>query len=115
MDNQFARVQIQGMVAGMPVVRYQTSGIPVASLTVSVKRERKNKSHTIDYLDVVVIGDEDEAHAENAVAVEKGQFVSIEGQLVMRIEKVTRGKEVVQKQRMVVKALLITHAECAAR
>jgi single-strand DNA-binding protein len=108
---QFSKVQLQGLIASDPEIRYLTSGIPVASLTVSVKREFEPGRFTTDFLDVVVIGDKnDDGPAENAACFSRDQLVSIEGQLVMQRWEDKRG---VQRQRMVVKALTIEHCEVA--
>ena len=113
MDAQFAKVRIQGIVASGPELRYQTSGVPVTSMTVSVKREAKTPSGwTTDFLDVVVIGDDDHEHAENAACFEQGQLVCIEGHLVTQRWDSWQGRQRVQKQRMAVKAVSIEHCEC---
>jgi len=109
---QFTSVGIQGLIASDPEIRYQTSGIPVASLTISVKREFEPSRWTTDFLDVVVVGDKgNDESAENAACFARGQLVSIEGQLVMQRWVDKRG---VQRQRVVVKARTIEHCEVAA-
>jgi single-strand DNA-binding protein len=109
---QFAKVQLQGLIASDPEIRYQTSGIPVASFSISVKREFEPSRWTTDFLDVVIIGDKgNDESAENAACFSRGQLVSIEGQLVMQRWVDKRGT---QRQRMVVLARKIEHCEVVA-
>jgi single-stranded DNA-binding protein len=108
---QFTSVRIQGIIASDPEIRYQTSGIPVTSFSVSVKREFEPSRWTTDFLNVVVIDKDDDESAENAACFARDQLVSIEGQLVTQRSVDKRGSP---HQRMVVLARKIEHCEVSA-